>query len=53
MGAMTTLGPSIAILASGVIVNFASWRALLWVFAALSVVFFALGTFFIRNVSKT
>ena len=38
MGAMTTLGPSIAILASGMILEFSSWRALCWAFTILAVI---------------
>lgn len=52
MGAMTTLGPSIAILASGVILEFAHWRALCWTFTGLSVVVFVVGLATVYNISE-
>ncbi|WP_257183261.1 MFS transporter [Corynebacterium cystitidis] len=52
MGAMTTLGPSVAILVSGVILEFAHWRALCWSFTGLAVVVFIIGLFTVYNISE-
>ncbi|QPK83106.1 MFS transporter [Corynebacterium qintianiae] len=53
MGSMTTLGPSIAILASGVVLELTgnNWRALSWVFTALSVIVFLVGLTTVYNIS--
>ncbi|WP_394280859.1 MFS transporter [Corynebacterium sp.] len=53
MGAMTTLGPSIAILVSGVILEFAHWRALCWTFTGLAVVVFIVGLLTVYNISES
>ncbi|WP_257162076.1 MFS transporter [Corynebacterium cystitidis] len=52
MGAMTTLGPSVANLVSGVILEFAHWRALCWSFTGLAVVVFIIGLFTVYNISE-
>lgn len=51
MGAMTTLGPSIAILASGVILEFSTWRGLCWAFTGLGVIVFLVGMATVYNIS--
>lgn len=52
MGAMTTLGPSVAILASGMILEFSSWRALCWAFTILAVIVFIIGMTTVYNISE-
>ncbi|MDR3294491.1 MAG: MFS transporter [Clostridiales Family XIII bacterium] len=52
MGAMTTLGPSVSVILSGVLLNAASWHLLLWFFAGLSVLCFLLGAALLGNVAK-
>ncbi|OIR46237.1 MFS transporter [Corynebacterium sp. NML130628] len=51
MGAMTTLGPSVAILASGMILEFSTWRALCWAFTILAVIVFLVGLATVYNIS--
>ena len=51
MGAMTTLGPSVAILASGMILEFSTWRALCWAFTILSAIVFLVGVATVYNIS--
>lgn len=52
MGAMTTLGPSSSVILAGLILSVASWRALLWTFAGLSLTCFLLGAILLRNIAK-
>ncbi len=54
MGSMTTLGPSIAILASGVILEVSdnNWRALCMVFTALAAIVFCVGAATVYNISE-
>lgn len=51
MGAMTTLGPSSSVIIAGVILAFADWHMLLWVFAILSALCFLAGAFILRNIA--
>lgn len=51
MGAMTTLGPSVAILASGMILEFSTWRDLCWAFTILAVIVFLVGLATVYNIS--
>ncbi|MFC7766568.1 MFS transporter [Leucobacter soli] len=51
MAAMTTLGPSVAIVASGALLTVASWATLMWVFGGLAVAVMLAGALFLRNVS--
>lgn len=55
MGSMTTLGPSIAILASGFILELtdSNWRALCWAFTALSALVFVVGAATVYNISES
>lgn len=50
-GAMTTLGPSVAILASGMILEFSTWRGLCWAFTILAVIVFIVGAATVYNLS--
>lgn len=50
MAAMTTLGPSIAIVASGALLSIAPWTTLMWVFGALSLIVLLAGAVLLRNV---
>lgn len=52
MGAMTTLGPSIAILISGIMLQFAPWRALAWIFAGLALLCLIVGAIVVYNISE-
>jgi DHA2 family lincomycin resistance protein-like MFS transporter len=52
MGAMTTLGPSLSIIMAGAILSFFSWHALLWTFAAMSVLLFLFGLFALGDIAK-
>ena len=52
MGAMTTLGPSLSVIVSGVLLSFFNWHMLLWVFAILSTVCFILGVGMLGNIAK-
>lgn len=50
MAAMTTLGPSTAIVASGVLLTIAPWSTLMWVFGALAALVMLAGALFLRRV---
>ncbi|MDR3363767.1 MAG: MFS transporter [Clostridiales Family XIII bacterium] len=52
MGAMVTLGPSVSVVLSGVLLSIADWHILLWFFAGLSVVCFVLGAALLGGVAK-
>jgi MFS transporter, DHA2 family, lincomycin resistance protein len=52
MAAMTTLGPSLAIVLSGVLLTVAPWTTLMWVFAALTLVVLIAGAIFLRTVAE-
>jgi DHA2 family lincomycin resistance protein-like MFS transporter len=52
MGAMTTLGPSVSVILSGVLLSIADWHMLLWFFAGLSAVCFILGAAMLSSVAK-
>ncbi|WP_245616223.1 MFS transporter [Corynebacterium doosanense] len=52
MAAMTTLGPSLAIVLSGVLLTVAPWTTLLWVFGALALVVLVAGAVVLRNVAE-
>jgi DHA2 family lincomycin resistance protein-like MFS transporter len=51
MAAMTTLGPSLAIVLSGVLLTVAPWSTLMWVFGALTLVVLLAGAILLRNVA--
>lgn len=51
MAAMTTLGPSLAIVLSGALLTIAPWTTLMWVFGALCVVVLIVGAVFLRTVA--
>lgn len=48
---MTTLGPSLAIVLSGVLLTIAPWQALMWVFCGLTVLVLLAGAVLLRNVA--
>lgn len=50
MAAMTTLGPSLAIVLSGILLTVAPWTTLMWVFAGLTLVVLLSGAIILRNV---
>ena len=50
MAAMTTLGPSLAIVLSGVLLSFAPWKLLMWVFAALVLIVLIAGAAILYTV---
>lgn len=52
MGAMTTLGPSVAIVVSGGLLELASWRLLLWFFGGLALISFIVGWVVVYNISE-
>ncbi|NLB47908.1 MAG: multidrug efflux MFS transporter, partial [Microbacteriaceae bacterium] len=52
MAAMTTLGPSVAIVASGVLLTIAPWATLMWVFGGLSALVLVAGLACLRNVAE-
>ncbi|MEX3557913.1 MULTISPECIES: MFS transporter [unclassified Corynebacterium] len=52
MGAMTTLGPSVAIVVSGGLLELASWRLLLWFFGGLALISFIVGWIVVYNISE-
>ena len=52
MAAMTTLGPSVAIVVSGALLSFAPWSTLLWVFGALALIVLLAGAVLLRNVAE-
>jgi DHA2 family lincomycin resistance protein-like MFS transporter len=51
MGAMVTLGPSVSVVLSGVLLSIADWHVLLWFFAGLSCVCFVLGAALLGGVA--
>ncbi len=51
MAAMTTLGPSLAIVLSGVLLTVAPWTTLMWTFGALTLVVLLAGAILLRNVA--
>ena len=51
MAAMTTLGPSLAIVLSGVLLTVAHWTVLLWVFGALTLIVLVAGALVLRTVA--
>ncbi|WP_156228947.1 MFS transporter [Corynebacterium comes] len=52
MAAMTTLGPSLAIVLSGALLTFAPWTTLMWVFGALTLLVMLAGAIVLRNVAE-
>src|SRR5690625_4250176 len=50
MAAMTTLGPSLAIVLSGALLTIAPWRTLMWVFAALVLIVLMAGAIVLYTV---
>lgn len=52
MTAMTTLGPSLAIVLSGVLLTVAPWTTLLWVFGLLALIVLIVGALVLRNVAE-
>lgn len=52
MAAMTTLGPSTAIVASGMLLTVAPWSLLMWVFGGLSAVVMFVGALLLSNVAE-
>ncbi len=50
MAAMTTLGPSLAIVLSGALLTIAPWKMLMWVFAALVLIVLIAGAFVLYTV---
>lgn len=52
MAAMTTLGPSLAIVLSGALLTIAPWNTLMWVFGGLTVVVLLAGAIILRNVAE-
>ncbi|MGO2037741.1 MAG: MFS transporter [Brevibacterium sp.] len=52
MAAMTTLGPSLAIVLSGALLTLAPWTTLMWVFGGLAVVVLTAGALFLRTVAE-
>ena len=52
MGAATTLGPSVSIIVAGLLLSLASWHILFFVFAALMVILFIMGTVIIGKDEK-
>lgn len=51
MGAMTTLGPSLSVIVSGLLLSVGSWNLLLWVFAGLSMLCLLCGAVFLRDIA--
>lgn len=51
MAAMTTLGPSTAIVASGMLLTIAPWSTLMWVFGGLAALVLIAGAVLLRNVT--
>lgn len=52
MGAMTTLGPSLSIIISGLLLSVAEWHVLLWTFGGLSCVLLVFALCFLGNVAE-
>jgi len=51
MAAMTTLGPSLGIVLSGVLLTVAPWAILMWTFGALTLAVLLAGAIILRNVA--
>lgn len=51
MAAMTTLGPSLAIVLSGVLLTVSPWQTLMWVFSGLALLVLIAGALALRNVA--
>lgn len=51
MAAMTTLGPSLAIVLSGALLTVAPWTTLMWVFGGLTLIVLLAGAIALRNVA--
>lgn len=51
MGAMTTLGPSSSVIIAGLILAFAPWNMLLWVFGALSLICLLCGAAILGSIA--
>lgn len=52
MAAMTTLGPSLAIVLSGALLTVAPWTTLMWVFGGLTLLVLLAGAVILRNVAE-
>ena len=52
MAAMTTLGPSLAIVLSGVLLSFVHWSVLMWVFGLLCLLVLIAAAVILRNVAE-
>lgn len=52
MAAMTTLGPSLAIVLSGAVLTFAPWTTLMWIFAGLMLIVLAAAALILRDVAE-
>lgn len=52
MAAMTTLGPSLAIVLSGVLLTIAPWTMLMWVFGGLCLIVLIAGAIVLRTVAE-
>lgn len=52
MAAMTTLGPSLAIVLSGVLLTVAPWTTLMWVFGGLTLLVLIAGAIILRTVAE-
>ena len=52
MGAMTTLGPSLSVILSGVLLEAFNWHFLLWVFAGLSALLFLCGALLLGDIAE-
>lgn len=52
MAAMTTLGPSLAIVASGVLLTMAPWTLLMWVFGALTLLLLVASAVILRTIPE-
>jgi MFS transporter, DHA2 family, lincomycin resistance protein len=52
MAAMTTLGPSLAIVVSGALLSIAPWTTLMWIFGALSLLVLLAGAMLLRTVAE-
>lgn len=51
MGAMTTLGPSLSIIISGLLLSVADWHMLLWTFGGLSCLLLIFAICFLENIA--
>ena len=52
MGSMTTLGPSLSVIVAGLLLSAFSWRMLLWVFAALSLLLLVCGAVLLSSIAR-